>query len=118
MYSPLSYAGADILQKYWACAHILLASRNISDAVISPPRGRFSHMAMFRLGSFLFIPAYLTVILYRVFANASGNGNLFLMAGKSPSMSFQYSKSHGLLFSALCEHVSAFILTDCCLAAY
>ncbi|KAG8216693.1 hypothetical protein J3R82DRAFT_6899 [Butyriboletus roseoflavus] len=28
---------------------------------IGPPRGRFSHMAMFRLGSFLFIPAYLTV---------------------------------------------------------
>ncbi|KAK0192977.1 hypothetical protein F5146DRAFT_1102675 [Armillaria mellea] len=31
-----------------------------------PPRGRFSHLAMFRLGSLLFIPSYLTVVLYRV----------------------------------------------------
>lgn len=57
-------------------------------------------MAMFRLGSFLFIPAYLTVIIYRIFASATGNGNFFLMAGKLLSMSFQYSKPHGLLSSS------------------
>lgn len=36
---------------------------------------------MFRIGSLLFIPAYLTVILYRVFANSTDEGNLVLMAG-------------------------------------
>lgn len=45
-------------------------------------------MAMFRLGSFLFIPAYLTVILYRVFASATDDGSFFLMAGESTPMSF------------------------------
>ncbi|KAH0835856.1 hypothetical protein J3R83DRAFT_9725 [Lanmaoa asiatica] len=64
-----------------------LYPRQGSDAAISPPRGRFSHMAMFRLGSFLFIPAYLTVILYRVFASATDDGNFVLMAGRSPPTS-------------------------------
>lgn len=72
-----------------------------SNAVISPPRGRFSHLAMFRLGSFLFIPAYLTVILYRVFASASDDGNFFLMAGKFPINVVPVSPSHGILSSAL-----------------
>ena len=45
----------------------------------SPPRGRFSHLAMFRLGSLLFIPAYASVTIYRVFASAEQNGNSFLM---------------------------------------
>ena len=38
---------------------------------------------MFRLGSFLFIPSYLTVILYRVFASDKDDGNLVLMSGTS-----------------------------------
>ena len=38
---------------------------------------------MFRLGSLLFIPSYLTVTLYRVFASPSDDGNLVLMAGTS-----------------------------------
>ena len=46
-----------------------------------PPRGRFSHLAMFRIGAMLFIPSYLSVILYRVFASASDDGNLILMSG-------------------------------------
>ena len=59
-------------------------------------------MAMFRLGSFLCIPAYLTVILYRVFASATDDGNFFLMTGTSTPVSVQYPKSHSLLsFSAL-----------------
>ena len=39
---------------------------------------------MFRLGTLLFIPSYLTVILYRVFASPSDDGNLVLMAGAFP----------------------------------
>ena len=48
----------------------------------SPPRGRFSHLAMFRLGTFLFIPGYLTVTLYRVFASPESGGSLLLMIRK------------------------------------
>ncbi|KAJ7906286.1 hypothetical protein B0H13DRAFT_2020962 [Mycena leptocephala] len=46
-----------------------------------PPRGRFSHLAMFRIGSALFIPAYLVVTLLRPFASAEDDGNLALMSG-------------------------------------
>ncbi|KAG1753532.1 major facilitator superfamily domain-containing protein [Suillus paluster] len=46
-----------------------------------PPRGRFSHLAMFRLGSLLFIPAYLTVTMYRGFASSNDEGSFILMAG-------------------------------------
>ncbi|KAF8889625.1 hypothetical protein BD779DRAFT_322787 [Infundibulicybe gibba] len=46
---------------------------------IGPPRGRFSHLAMFRLGSLLFIPAYLSVVLYRPLASAEDDGNFLLM---------------------------------------
>lgn len=46
---------------------------------IGPPRGRFSHLAMFRLGSALFIPSYLTVTLYRAFASEESEGNLLVM---------------------------------------
>ena len=45
----------------------------------SPPRGRFSHLAMFRLGTLLFIPGYLTVALYRVLASPESGGSLLLM---------------------------------------
>ena len=48
-------------------------------AVSSPPRGRFSHLAMFRLGTFLFIPGYITVTLYRVLASPESGGSLLLM---------------------------------------
>lgn len=47
-----------------------------------PPRGRFSHLAMFRIGSLLYIPAYLSVTLYRPLASAEEDGNLFLMIGE------------------------------------
>ncbi|KZS87233.1 hypothetical protein SISNIDRAFT_318515 [Sistotremastrum niveocremeum HHB9708] len=46
---------------------------------IGPPRGRFSHLAMFRIGSLLFIPAYLTVIIYRAFASPDEDGNILVM---------------------------------------
>lgn len=35
---------------------------------------------MFRIGSLLFIPAYLSVVLFRVFASSSGDGSIILMA--------------------------------------
>ncbi|KAI0754437.1 major facilitator superfamily MFS-1 [Daedaleopsis nitida] len=60
---------------------------------IGPPRGRFSHLAMFRLGSMLFIPSYLTVILYRVFASPSDDGNLILMAALALSTAVRYAGS-------------------------
>ena len=34
---------------------------------------------MFRLGSLLFVPAYLTVILYRPFVNPSDDGNVLVI---------------------------------------
>ncbi|KAH7887062.1 hypothetical protein F5I97DRAFT_1872838 [Phlebopus sp. FC_14] len=60
---------------------------------IGPPRGRFSHMAMFRLGSLLFIPAYLTVILYRVFASPTDGGNFILMTALAVSTTVRYCGS-------------------------
>lgn len=63
---------------------------------IGPPRGRFSHLAMFRIGSLLYIPAYLSVILYRVFASASDDGNLVVMAALALSTAIRYA---GITFS-------------------
>jgi len=57
---------------------------------MGPPRGRFSHLAMFRLGSILFIPSYLTVILYRPFASAHDDGNFFVMAALALSTALRY----------------------------
>ncbi|KAJ3535728.1 hypothetical protein NM688_g6935 [Phlebia brevispora] len=57
---------------------------------IGPPRGRFSHLAMFRIGSLLYIPAYLSVILYRVFASASDDGNFFLMCALAISTAIRF----------------------------
>ncbi|GLB42109.1 putative major facilitator superfamily protein [Lyophyllum shimeji] len=57
---------------------------------IGPPRGRFSHLAMFRVGSTLFIPAYLSVILYRPFASASDDGNFLVMTALALSTALRY----------------------------
>lgn len=57
---------------------------------IGPPRGRFSHLAMFRLGSLLFIPAYLTVTMYRVFASSNDEGSFILMAALALSTAIRY----------------------------
>lgn len=39
---------------------------------------------MFRIGTIMFIPAYLTVVLYRPFANVNpDDSNLILMTGTS-----------------------------------
>ncbi|KAI0763055.1 major facilitator MFS-1 [Trametes elegans] len=60
---------------------------------IGPPRGRFSHLSMFRLGSVLFIPSYLSVIMYRVFASPSDDGNLVLMAALALSTAVRFCGS-------------------------
>jgi len=60
---------------------------------VGPPRGRFSHLSMFRFGSFLFIPAYLTVTLYRVFASETDDGNAFLMTALAVSTAVRYCGS-------------------------
>ncbi|KAF8965060.1 hypothetical protein BDZ97DRAFT_1757483 [Flammula alnicola] len=58
---------------------------------IGPPRGRFSHLAMFRIGTIMFIPAYLTVVLYRPFANVHpDDSNPFLMFVLSVSTAIRY----------------------------
>lgn len=57
---------------------------------IGPPRGRFSHLAMFRIGSLLFIPAYLTVTMYRGFASSNDEGSFILMAALALSTAVRY----------------------------
>ncbi|EIW78548.1 hypothetical protein CONPUDRAFT_138776 [Coniophora puteana RWD-64-598 SS2] len=57
---------------------------------IGPPRGRFSHLTMFRIGSFLFIPAYVTVTMYRVFASPNNDGNFILMSALAVSRAIRY----------------------------
>ncbi|KZP05225.1 major facilitator superfamily MFS-1, partial [Athelia psychrophila] len=58
-----------------------------------PPRGSLSHLAMFRIGSLLFIPAYLTVTLYRPFASEEDDGNVFLMTALAISTAVRYCGS-------------------------
>ncbi|KAL0960114.1 hypothetical protein HGRIS_011756 [Hohenbuehelia grisea] len=58
---------------------------------MGPPRGRFSHLAMFRIGSLLFIPSYLTVILYRAFATPDDDGNIIVMAALALSTAVRYA---------------------------
>ncbi|KAI0251216.1 hypothetical protein BJV78DRAFT_1361764 [Lactifluus subvellereus] len=57
---------------------------------MGPPRGRFSHLAMFRLGTLLFIPGYVTVVLYRVLASPETGGGLILMIPLTISTAVRY----------------------------
>jgi MFS family permease len=57
---------------------------------IGPPRGRFSHLAMFRLGTLLFIPGYTTITLYRVFASPQSGASLLLMIPLTISTAVRY----------------------------
>ncbi|KAL5641261.1 hypothetical protein ACGC1H_001670 [Rhizoctonia solani] len=58
--------------------------------IFRPPLGRFSHLAMFRIGNALFIPAYLSVVLYRHFASADSGGSLLIMILLSISTAIRY----------------------------
>jgi len=57
---------------------------------IGPPLGRFSHLAMFRIGCALFIPSYLSVVLYRHFATPDNDGSLLIMILLSISTATRY----------------------------
>jgi len=57
---------------------------------IGPPRGRFSHLAMYRLGTFLFVPGYLTVTLYRVLASPESGGSMIIMIPLTISTAVRY----------------------------
>ena len=76
------------------------------DTSRSPPRGRFSHVAMFRIGSALFVPSYLTVTLYRPFASANDDGGILLMAGKRAVLSSSSRSTHHVSISPFIQHVS------------
>ena len=63
---------------------------------------------MFRIGSALFIPSYLTVILYRTFASSEEDGNFILMAGTD------FERGFRLMLTLCCtssgvEHVSPMV---------
>jgi hypothetical protein len=98
------FIGLDVLTQHYSRPHVPLPScisvlplpqHRVSLPILdsypplteceSPPRGRFSHLSMFRLGSALFIPGYLTVTLFRVFASPEDDGNFVLMAALAAS---------------------------------
>ncbi|EJD40153.1 major facilitator superfamily MFS-1 [Auricularia subglabra TFB-10046 SS5] len=61
---------------------------------IGPPRGRFSHLNMFRIGSALYIPSYLSVIMYRAFASKNGDGGgIVIMSALALSTAVRYCGS-------------------------
>ncbi|KAL0564812.1 hypothetical protein V5O48_017223 [Marasmius crinis-equi] len=58
---------------------------------VGPPRGPLSYLTLFRVGCLLFIPSYLSVILYRgAFASPDGSGNSALMFGLTVSTAIRY----------------------------
>ena len=82
----------------------------------SPPRGRFSHLAMFRLGSLLFIPAYASVTLYHAVAGPKEDGNFILMTRAFQKETLALAKlltSRFALPSVSNQHVNTPILFWC-----
>jgi hypothetical protein len=63
---------------------------------------------MFRIGSLCYIPAYLSVVLYRVFASDKDDGNLVLMGGELRRlvMCQRYLILGNLFYSIGNQHVS------------
>ncbi|KAJ3771857.1 hypothetical protein FB446DRAFT_644542 [Lentinula raphanica] len=55
-----------------------------------PPRGQLSHLTMYRLGTFLFILSYLTVVLYRAFAQPEHYQHSVLMTALAISTAIRY----------------------------
>ncbi|KAF8325015.1 major facilitator superfamily domain-containing protein [Cantharellus anzutake] len=76
---------------------------------IGPPRGKYSHLAMFRIGTALFIPGYLTVVLYRRLTNGSSDGNNLIMILLLISTAVRYAGSTFAFTSAavLLNYLSA-----------
>ncbi|THU88597.1 hypothetical protein K435DRAFT_307650 [Dendrothele bispora CBS 962.96] len=58
---------------------------------LGPPRGPFSHLTMFRIGSVLFIVGYLSVIFFRKpLATPEGHGTGLLMTALAASMAIRF----------------------------
>jgi hypothetical protein len=49
---------------------------------LGPPLGKFNHLQMFRLGCFLYIPAYLCLPLLRSVASPDSDGGILVMTRK------------------------------------
>jgi hypothetical protein len=49
---------------------------------LGPPLGKFNHLQMFRLGCFLYIPAYLCLPLLRHVASPDSDGGILVMTRK------------------------------------
>jgi hypothetical protein len=58
---------------------------------LGPPLGPLSHIQMFRLGSALYIPAYLSTPVLRVLASAGNDGSPLLMAALTLNMACRYA---------------------------
>lgn len=58
---------------------------------LGPPLGPLSHIQMFRLGSALYIPAYLSTPVLRAFASAGNDGSPILMAALTLNMACRYA---------------------------
>jgi len=50
---------------------------------LGPPLGRFNHIQMFRLGSFLYIPAYLLLPILHSVASPDSEGGIVVMTCES-----------------------------------
>ena len=61
---------------------------------------------MFRIGSALFIPAYLTVTLYRPFASENDDGSVVLMAGECVTLRWGLTWAYRAPISPFTQHVS------------
>ncbi|CDZ97831.1 Permease of the major facilitator superfamily [Phaffia rhodozyma] len=58
---------------------------------LGPPTGPCSHIQMFRLGSLLFIPSYITTPALRAFASSAEDGSPFLMFVLTVNMACRYA---------------------------
>ena len=74
---------------------------------------------MFRIGSALFIPAYLSVILYRAFSSGGEGNSFFVMTGKSECavsspliLTTVYSACNQYRYSLLRYHIHVYIGCD------
>lgn len=74
---------------------------------------------MFRIGSALFIPAYLTVTLYRAFASGGEGNSFFVMTGKRECavrfplvLIMVYSACNQYRHSLLWYHIRVYIGCD------
>lgn len=71
---------------------------------LGPPLGKFNHLQMFRLGCFLYIPAYLCLPLLRSVASPDSDGGVIVMTCKLTCWRSSHDKAK--FSSAYHHHVS------------